>query len=301
MYCNPTEILLSRVERSRRVLTDPRVQAHCLEVGPMVLTGSTRMQASTVLMLVIGLAFAFRRDVDGAFRALDEWIGNLEKADTSPLEGFIVEEARAYQAGERTLFRADDYAITVFTDTTERAPTFNIAPFGPDSPAYIAIAGTQNADEAWNKLLGRAPRPLAWHDVHPKTSEEYLRGFDFSREVIHARRQAAPGREQHEFTIEHVGRAIHYRFRGMEARFVLPAQSELFDHLTLKMWLNMQSTLTFGRLGRFEGNLMTWVYPSNGKLVDRAARYTQILLQRRGIDGFSYDDIVRAQFECKKI
>jgi hypothetical protein len=32
---------------------------------------------------------------------------------------------------------------------------------------------------------------------------------------------------------------------------------------------------------RFEGNLMTWVYPSNGKLIDRAARYTGILLRAR--------------------
>jgi hypothetical protein len=43
---------------------------------------------------------------------------------------------------------------------------------------------------------------------------------------------------------------------------------------------------------------MTWVYPSNGKLVDRAARYTQILLQRQGL-AFSYDEIVRAQFAAK--
>ena len=44
---------------------------------------------------------------------------------------------------------------------------------------------------------------------------------------------------------------------------------------------------------------MTWVYPSNGKLIDRAARYTQILLARRGHSGFSYDEIVRALFLCK--
>jgi N-acetylmuramic acid 6-phosphate etherase len=69
--------------------------------------------------------------------------------------------------------------------------------------------------------------------------------------------------------------------------------------LSAKMLLNMHSTLVFGRLGRFEGNLMTWVYPSNGKLVDRAARYTQILLKLKGLGAFDYDAIVRAQFECK--
>ena len=44
---------------------------------------------------------------------------------------------------------------------------------------------------------------------------------------------------------------------------------------------------------------MTWLYPSNGKLVDRAARYTQILLEQRGYREFDYDSIVRAQFACK--
>jgi N-acetylmuramic acid 6-phosphate etherase len=85
---------------------------------------------------------------------------------------------------------------------------------------------------------------------------------------------------------------------GLEARFDLPG-SPLLDHLTLKLLLNMHSTLLMGRLGRFEGNLMTWVYPSNGKLIDRAARYTQLLLRRGGHGDFTYDEIVRAQFLCK--
>jgi N-acetylmuramic acid 6-phosphate etherase len=63
--------------------------------------------------------------------------------------------------------------------------------------------------------------------------------------------------------------------------------------------LNMHSTLVMGRLGRFEGNLMTWVYPSNGKLIDRAARYSEILLRRSGHGEFTYDEIVRAQFASK--
>ena len=50
---------VDRVERSRQVLTNPRIQSSCLDVGPMALTGSTRMQASTVLMLVVGLALEF--------------------------------------------------------------------------------------------------------------------------------------------------------------------------------------------------------------------------------------------------
>jgi N-acetylmuramic acid 6-phosphate etherase len=51
-----------------------------------------------------------------------------------------------------------------------------------------------------------------------------------------------------------------------------------------------------GRLGRYEGNLMTWVAPTNGKLVDRAARYVGHLLARKGRTYPGYDDIVRQLF-----
>ena len=35
---------------------------------------------------------------------------------------------------------------------------------------------------------------------------------------------------------------------------------------------------------------MTWVSPSNGKLVDRAARYSMLLLERAGFKDVDYDE-----------
>jgi N-acetylmuramic acid 6-phosphate etherase len=72
--------------------------------------------------------------------------------------------------------------------------------------------------------------------------------------------------------------------------------NELFRHLLLKQLLNIHSTLTMGRLGRYEGNLMTWVTPTNGKLVDRATRYVDHLLSRSGHAGHRYEEIVHALF-----
>jgi N-acetylmuramic acid 6-phosphate etherase len=46
-----------------------------------------------------------------------------------------------------------------------------------------------------------------------------------------------------------------------------------------------------GRIGRFESNVMTWVKPSNNKLIDRAIRYVQHLLAEDGVTAFSYEDI----------
>jgi N-acetylmuramic acid 6-phosphate etherase len=54
--------------------------------------------------------------------------------------------------------------------------------------------------------------------------------------------------------------------------------SPLHEHLLLKMLLNAHSTLVMGRLGRFESNVMTWVRPSNNKLIDRSIRYVEHLL-----------------------
>jgi N-acetylmuramic acid 6-phosphate etherase len=306
LYCNSRTSLVEKVERSKRVLENTRIKSLCLEVGPMALSGSTRMQASTVLMLVVGLALEFAADWKRAERELRTWIHFLEKCPAPALQGFILREAETYLEGNFTFYTAEDLAITVFADTTERAPTFNLAPF--DNPAhrtdrfsltYISIPSVDSPLESWRHLLARDPRPLEWPEVHPKTSADYLFSFDFSRNAMAFRKQLLPGAKHFEFFIGSTGGDLCLRFRDNEEHFPLSDQTALFDHLSAKMLLNMHSTLVFGRLGRFEGNLMTWLYPSNGKLVDRAARYTQILLKRRGYDKFDYDSIVRAQFACK--
>jgi N-acetylmuramic acid 6-phosphate etherase len=305
LYCNPPKILIDKVERSKRVLTNPGILNFYLETGPMALTGSTRMQASTVLMLVVGLALEFGSNVDQAFDELNAWIRFLEASPIAPLKKFTEREAETYAEGGFTCYSADTLAMTVFTDTTERAPTFNLAPFdNPKHPSpkhsltYIAIPKTSDAKSAWQAILAHTPRPLNWHEVHPKATDDYLYTFDFSKNAFSFRKSLEPNAEHHEFAISQEGRQLVLKFRGMEEHFALYGNSELFAHLTLKMLMNSHSTLVFGRLSRYEGNLMTWVYPSNGKLVDRAARYTQILLKQKGLS-FTYDEIVRAQFQAK--
>lgn len=304
LYCNSRQILLDKVERSRKVLQNPKIHSLSLETGPMALTGSTRMQASTVLMLVVGLALDFGRDFEGARRELEQWIRLLENSPVDPLAVFTEFEAETYRQGDFTCYEAEDLAITVFTDTTERAPTFNLAPFdnpkhpsGKSSLTYISIPSAKDALAAWRMLLARDPRPIEWPEVHPKTSADYLMTFDFGANALKFRQQLLTGHDQYAFEILNSGKNLTFKFRGLEQRFDLPGVP-LLDHLTAKMLLNMHSTLVMGRLGRFEGNLMTWVYPSNGKLVDRAARYTQILLNERGLT-FDYDSIIRAQFAAK--
>lgn len=73
-------------------------------------------------------------------------------------------------------------------------------------------------------------------------------------------------------------------------------EEPLFNHLMVKMLLNAHSTLIMGLLGRYEGNVMTWVRPSNNKLIDRAARYITQLLKVKG-KTVPYETVVLKIFE----
>ncbi|MFA5138012.1 MAG: hypothetical protein WC728_02175 [Elusimicrobiota bacterium] len=298
LFCNPKDVLLREVERSRRVLQNPGIRSICLYVGPMALSGSTRMQASTVLMLGIGLALFPGKDA-----RLEEFIAHTLSLDISRLEPFIRLEADAYHANDRVLYTADEYAITVFTDSTERSPTFSLPPFNNQvlprnehSLSYIMLPGCRTPIEAWRKLLLREPRVLGWPARNPKTTLEYLLGFDFGDNARAYRERVLPGAHHLEFSITREGKDVLWSFRKHSERFRNSGHGELFDHLLLKMMLNIHSTLLMGRMNRYMGNLMTWVNPTNGKLVDRAARYARLLLEGSGVTGVTHEEVVRELF-----
>ena len=56
VYNNPSDLLRRHVQRSREVLDEPRIHKLDLATGPMAITGSTRMQATTTELLVVGAA-----------------------------------------------------------------------------------------------------------------------------------------------------------------------------------------------------------------------------------------------------
>ncbi|RYZ75727.1 MAG: SIS domain-containing protein, partial [Proteobacteria bacterium] len=61
LYCNPTESLMS-LERCRSIFNHSGIQSVSLSTGPMAVCGSTRLQASTVLMLTAGAALFAAHD-----------------------------------------------------------------------------------------------------------------------------------------------------------------------------------------------------------------------------------------------
>ena len=147
--------------------------------------------------------------------------------------------------------------------------------------------------EAWEFLLGRKPRTFLWKDVTNETSFDRLAGFDFSKGLISKRRSL--GIKHEFFSIHQKGKGLLFKLGDLEYYLVIENNKPLVLHIILKLILNTLSTLVMGKLGRFQGNLMTWVRPSNNKLIDRAIRYSQILLKEKGII-VSYENVARACF-----
>jgi N-acetylmuramic acid 6-phosphate etherase len=301
LYCNRSSILAGHIRRFQRIHDNRKIRRICLDVGPMALAGSTRMQASTVLQLAVGLALLHPE------RPAREWIVHFRRrvqdTDFSFLAGFIEDEAAIYAAGEYVMYRVRDFGITVLTDTTERAPTFSLVPFdrleerrSRYSLCYVSLEDAENPAVAWERLLHRAPRALDWPEVDPRTTSGYLQGFDFSVHALERRRRQIAGSKHHEFRIRSSGDGLELRL-GPRSRTVGASDlPELFQHLLLKQLLNIHSTVVMGRLGRYENNLMTWVSPTNGKLVDRAVRYVEHLLVSAGRTEHGYDAIVQQLF-----
>ncbi|HEY6948494.1 MAG TPA: hypothetical protein VI297_06720, partial [Gemmatimonadales bacterium] len=286
----------------RRVLEDARIEKLNLHVGPMSLSGSTRLQASTALML--GAGAALLRDSPGEFPEVDlaAFLEFLRGLDTGFLVPFVEAESALYLRGEYVLYETNHYGITILTDTTERAPTFSLPGFennqDPErrpSASFLCLPEAENAASAWRQILLREPITLEWKEMAGVAGKKRLMGFDFSRNARAQREALLDGKRQHVFRIEREGDALVMRLGEHEARVDVSPLHPLCEHVLLKLLLNTHSTLLMGRVGRYESNLMTWVRPSNNKLIDRAIRYIAFLLARSGIDAFSYEDIA---YEC---
>ncbi|MDI1229486.1 MAG: hypothetical protein PSY14_17555 [bacterium] len=296
LYCNPDHALHEQVERSRRVLENDGIEKICLFVGPMALSGSTRMQASTALMLGAGAAL-LQADI-GAFLSF------VQKTGLSFLQDFITEESRIYGAGDYLIYETNDYGMTIVTDTTERSPTFSLLAFeNANDPArapalsYFMLPNATNSETAWQALLLRNPIAIEWDELRAVAGRERLAGFDFSAQAQQQREKRTAPAKLHTFRIERQGNEMQFSLGALRHSIDVSGLHPLFEHLFLKIALNMHSTLVMGRHGRFESNVMTWVKPSNKKLIDRAIRYVEYLLHHQNIMQFSYTDICHQLFE----
>ncbi len=300
VYCNPDDQLCRIVERSRLVIENPAVQTMNLTCGPMGISGSTRMQATTVQQWIVGTAMwaAGQPGMRGdALKAkLSAFIDRAKNVDWTGLADLTKLEADHYKAGGRTTYVTAANPIAVLTDTTERSPTFSVLPFEntltlTDVPClcYLSIPGTDTPQAAWEALLRRSPRCLDWDGP---TATDRLMGFDISAAAVDRRAGCM------QLTITEDNDRLSVSRDGVEVWGSSIAGLDLLErHLVLKMALNAHSTSVMGRLGRYSGCTMTWVRASNNKLIDRASRYVTELLRQRGLRA-GYGTVAAAVIEA---
>lgn len=186
VYNNPDDVLRAHVERSRRVIDEPRIRKVNLTTGPMAITGSTRMQATSIqlaaMMTVLEMALREVLARAGATppgpssevpAAMSEGLrAVLAQLAGEPLRRALARlveaEEAVYRRGARTSYFADALAVDVLTDTTERSPTFCTPAFrkwddGEASESWAFLfTPTEATEEAWRRLLRREPQTIEW-------------------------------------------------------------------------------------------------------------------------------------------
>jgi N-acetylmuramic acid 6-phosphate etherase len=197
VYNNPTELLCRHVKRSREVIEEPRITKLDITTGPMAITGSTRMQATTAELFIVASAieiamvrFLQQRltpseierlrlkeySPDEYHRQLCELLEQLSNDDAvNMLAAATVFEEDIYRKHGLVTYFADEFLLDVLTDTTERSPTFMLPPFrkqndnlSPRSWAFVKDP-FRSTTEAWRELLQREPRGLDWgRDVYER-------------------------------------------------------------------------------------------------------------------------------------
>jgi len=197
VYNNPTELLRRHVERSREVIEEPRITKLDLTTGPMAITGSTRMQATTAELFIVASALEIalvrflqqrllpsdaerlrlrERRPDEYHRRLCELLGELSSNESvDMLAAATAFEEDIYRRHGLVTYAADAFMLDVLTDTTERSPTFMLPAFrkqddnlSPRSWAFVKDPFRSTKD-AWRELLQREPRGLEWgRDVYER-------------------------------------------------------------------------------------------------------------------------------------
>ncbi len=184
VYNNPDDILCEHVQRSREIIQEPRIEKINLTTGPMAITGSTRMQATTiqlcVMLTVLEMALrdligdpALSSDaVPAQFMAkLEEMHATLMSQSLCDSLAKVVElEESVYRADHKNNYFANLIGVDVLTDTTERSPTFCTPPFrkfddtsAAESWAFLYLP-YEKTEDAWNWILKKQPSCVEWSE-----------------------------------------------------------------------------------------------------------------------------------------
>ena len=326
LFNNPADILYKHIERSRIAIENPAVIVLDLYCGPMAIAGSTRMQATSSEQLIAGAMlekllsrilrenlsseeFTLFPDSDIDYAAeMTKIVTNLKSPDSlKTISRYIRFEESIYRKKGLITYFADEFLIDIFTDTTERAPTFMLAPFRKfddieQLPSWAFVKTPLfSTPDAWKHYLGREPRCLEWMTEdylqmrspekiiqnQPEISEKEMLRFLIGNEEEKCRFESPKSRavsiySGNEFTKKQVKvnsliLIIGDSVNAPEDALVVPGMTretnlKLMDHMKIKLAMNTISTGTMVCMGKVKSNWMSFVSMSNKKLIDRCIR-----------------------------
>ena len=314
VFNNPADLLRGHLDRCREAIDNPKVTVLDIYCGAMSVAGSTRMQATSSEQLLCSCALEaalcrvlprFAKETAADYTlAFENLLAGLESPEgRAGLVKAIEFEKGVYESHGRITYLADKCMLDLFTDNTERAPTFMIPPLRSSRERGLAQswAFVKNplhpTEKCWHEMMRRAPRcleftsddarslgmPQGFIDNPPliKYSDlvTYMIGNEPAPERIEGYVRAAavvlrvPG-ETREFAAAADGLAAAWPERT-DFGFAFPIADsplEIWKHLAVKLAFNCLSTGTMTAMRRVAGNWMSWVSMSNKKLIDRCIR-----------------------------
>ena len=177
VFNNPADILRGYLDRCREAIDNPKVTVIDLYCGSMSLAGSTRMQATTSEQLLGSCALEaalcrlmprFAKETAKDYTlAFENLLAGLESpGGRAGLVKAIEFEKGVYEAGGRITYLADKGMLDLFTDNTERSPTFMLPPLRSSRDRHLAqswafVKNPLHPTEAcWSEMMRRRPRCL---------------------------------------------------------------------------------------------------------------------------------------------
>ena len=211
LFCNPEEILRNHLDRARAVFECiDEYQANKakgidngkyivkipLFVGNMAVSGSTRMQVTTVELLAAGAALEVAANrwlqenltkeelevIGGEMISLEEYAAAFESLNKQLSSGealaglakAVEYEVETYNEKGLITYITHDYLLDIMTDTTERQPTFTLPPFKKYAEVTDNLSWAYIKDPlypsyvAWQHVFRRPIKGLEW------TAEDYV-------------------------------------------------------------------------------------------------------------------------------
>ena len=177
VFNNPADLLRGYLDRCREAIDNPKVTVIDIYCGSMSLAGSTRMQATSSEQLLGSCALEaalcrvmprFAKETAKDYTvAFEQLLAGLESpGGRAGLVKAIDFEKGVYEKHGRITYLADKCMLDLFTDNTERSPTFMLPPLRSSRDKHLAQswAFVKNplhpTVECWNEMMRRHPRCL---------------------------------------------------------------------------------------------------------------------------------------------